>query len=121
MNIFERAVKLDRRLRAINENLRLGVGYLQESDIYYMVCQMKTSKREEYGLQHLTDDEIIEKCRNLIPQQYFPIIKACVDLIDEIVWLDKEKPVKVSMIVSKTHILADDGEEYPLDILYTKE
>lgn len=121
MNIFERVLKLDRRLRAINENLRLGVGYMESSDTYYMMCQVSGKVGAEYGLQYLTDEEIIEKCKELVKTKYTLITKACIDLINETVWLDKKEPVKVIMIVSKTHILADDGEEYPLDRLYIKE
>jgi len=122
IKLYERALRLQRRLSAIDDRLVVGVGTGYCNNEPFMYCSMKGSNdRSIHGLTRMDDNSIIKESKQLLEPIFTPISKLCVDLIGKKVYLNKEKELVVKSITSKTTIEATDGEIYLVKNLYLKD
>ena len=123
IKLYERALRLQRRLSAIDDRLLIGVGTGYYNKEPYMYCALKGSyDKSVHGLIRIDDDsKVIEESKKLLEPTFTPIRTLCVNLIGKKVYLDKEKEVVVKSITSKTTIEATDGETYLVKNLYLKD
>jgi len=98
------------------KNVYVGTGFSNTTGAFFYVRNTETG-REEFGLEpHIAS--IMSAVKRIQEPKFVQITKACVDIIGEEVWLDKEIPFRVKSILSKTVLTDTEDDEYDIERLW---
>ena len=125
MNALEKAIKLQRRLNALDLDIYVGVlasKSYETKRIEQSLYLKNNVDKGEYNLENKSIEEIIEIAKELAKPTFINLgnKSVCIQLLGKTVYINKEEPKTVKAITVDGLVMTDDNI-YPLDECWIKE
>lgn len=124
IEIFSKVSKILREKYGDSALLSLGdISSCGLREGHYITCRKLNGTSQYSHMNELCNDKIddfILKVDEMMKPAFIQVTKACVDIFDTEIFIDKEELVSVKSIVSKDDVLLTDGREIKIDRLYYK-
>ena len=121
--VLEKALRIQRKISALNLNVSVGVGVGYKADEPYLFLKKKdVVDGEHFGNSlNIDDNEFIIKAKEMCKPKFIKIKKLCIDSFDIDLYLDEQEIVRVKSILSKEVVLLVDDRVVEIDRLFIKE
>ena len=121
--VLEKALRIQRKISALNLNVSVGVGVGYKADEPYLFLKKKDVIDGVHFVNSLNmdDKEFIIKAKEICKPKFIKIEKLCVDIFDIDLYLDKQEIVRVKSILSKEVALLIDDRVVEINRLFIKE
>lgn len=121
--VLEKALRIQRKISALNLNVSVGVGTGYKADEPYLFLKKKDVIDGVHFVNSLNmdDNEFITKAKEICKPKFKEINKLCVDSFDIDLYLDKQEIVRVKSILSKEVVLLVDDRVVEINRLFIKE
>ena len=121
--VLEKALRIQRKISALNLNVSVGVGVGYKADEPYLFLKKKDAMDGVHfgNSLNIDDKEFITKAKEICKPKFIEIEKLCVDSFDIDLYLDKQEIVRVKSILSKEVALLIDDRAVEINRLFMKE